>query len=87
MTASPSSLTWINEKADELCVGENQSRWTGAGRVSCAGLIRGKHFEALQEVSGAKGAGAPSQVRTVLWWKEMGRRTSQPQKEPVCMER
>ena len=22
-----------------------------------------------------------------LWWKEMGRRTSRPQKEPVWMER
>ena len=28
--------------------------------ISCAGLIRGKDFEALQEVTAEKGAGAPS---------------------------
>ena len=28
--------------------------------ISCVGLIRGKHFEALQEVTGENGEGAPS---------------------------
>ena len=30
--------------------------------ISCTGLIRGKHFEALQEVTAGNGAGAPSKI-------------------------